>query len=191
MRVRVRICPRDDNFLASKGEILLRMAAKAEGETAAALRKRAIEAYREALVANPNRADLARYLEYIAEEKPKWEYALQESIEPRILEALKQPLDGNDPYRIVYRDEINVVNEDGTKSVYSQYAYRVCNDDGREMLQGLDAPAYSEQTARCVGARVYRADGSTEESRRVEARAEFPPLRIGDIVHVRFRAIRN
>ncbi len=183
----LNICPRDDNFLASKGEILLRMAAKAEGETAAALCKRAIEAYREALVANPNRADLARYLEYIAEEKPKWEYALQESIEPRILEALKQPLDGNDPYRIVYRDEINVVNEDGTKSVYSQYAYRVCNDDGREMLQGLDAPAYSEQTARCVGARVYRADGSTEEGRRVEARAEFPPLRIGDIVHVRFR----
>lgn len=180
------LCPRDDNFLASRGEVLLAMSAARPSE-AAALRARAVEAYREALKANPNRADLARYLEFIADDKPEWEIRLQENIEARILDALKRPLDGNDPYRIVYRDEITVVNEDGTRSIFSQFAYRVCNDDGRELLSSLGAPAYEDQQGRCVGARVYRADGSTEEGRRVGAMAEFPPLRLGDVVQVRFR----
>ncbi|RIK60797.1 MAG: hypothetical protein DCC64_14100 [Planctomycetota bacterium] len=180
------LCPRDDNFLALRGEVLLAMSVARPSE-AAALRARAVESYREALKANPNRADLARYLEFIADDKPEWEIKLQENIEARILDALKRPLDSNDPYRIVYRDEITVVNEDGTRSIYSQYAYRVCNDDGRELLSSLGAPAYEEQQGRCVGARVYRADGSTEEGRRVRESAEFPPLRLGDVVQVRFR----
>lgn len=182
----LNICPREDNFLARKGEIYMRMAAR-EPAKAADLKVKAIAAYREAIQCNPNREDLVHYLEFLAQEKPEWEVKLQENIEARIAEALEKPVDGNDPYRVVYRDEITVVNDDGTKSIYFQYAYRICNDDGREVLQELGAPAYSDQVGRCVGARVYRRDGSTEEGRRVESQAMLPPLDVGDIVAVRYR----
>lgn len=182
----LNICPREDNFLARKGEIYMRMAAR-EPAKAADLKVKAIAAYREAIKCNPNREDLVRYLEFMAEEKPEWEVKLQENIEARVEAALKVPVDGDDPYRVVYREEITVVNDDGTKSIYYQYAYRVCNDDGREVLQELGAPAYAEQVGRCVGARVYRRDGSTEEGRRVESQAMLPPLDVGDIVAVRYR----
>ncbi len=182
----LNICPREDKFLARKGEIYMRMAAR-EPAKAAEFKAKAIAAYRESLKCNPNNEDLARYLEFLADEKPIWETKLQENIEPRIEAALKQPVDGNDPYRVVYRDEITVVNDDGTKSIYFQYAYRICNDDGREVLQELGAPAYADQVGRCVGARVYRRDCSTEEGRRVESQAMLPPLDVGDIVAVRYR----
>ncbi|MCC6151861.1 MAG: DUF3857 domain-containing protein [Planctomycetes bacterium] len=182
----LNICPREDNFLARKGEIYMRMAAR-EPAKAADFKVKAIAAYREAIRCNPNREDLVHYLEFLAQEKPEWEVKLQENIEARIADALQKPVDGNDPYRVVYRDEITVVNDDGTKSIYFQYAYRICNDDGREVLQELGAPAYSDQVGRCVGARVYRRDGSTEEGRRVESQAMLPPLDVGDIVAVRYR----
>lgn len=182
----LNICPREDNFLARKGEIYMRMAAR-EPAKAADFKVKAIAAYREAIRCNPNREDLVHYLEFLAQEKPEWEVKLQENIEARIADALQKPVDGNDPYRVVYRDEITVVNDDGTKSIYFQYAYRICNDDGREVLQELGAPAYSDQVGRCVGARVYRRDGSTEEGRRVESQAMLPPLDVGDIVVVRYR----
>ena len=182
----LNICPREDKFLARKGEIYMRMATR-EPAKAAEFKAKAIAAYRESLKCNPNNEDLARYLEFLADEKPVWEVKLQENIESRIEAALKLPVDGNDPYRVVYRDEITVVNDDGTKSIYFQYAYRICNDDGREVLQELGAPAYSDQVGRCVGARVYRRDGGTEEGRRVESTAMLPPLDIGDIVAVRYR----
>lgn len=182
----LNICPREDNFLARKGEIYMRMAAR-EPAKAADFKVKAIAAYREAIRCNPNREDLVHYLEFLAQEKPEWEVKLQENIEERIADALQKPVDGNDPYRVVYRDEITVVNDDGTKSIYFQYAYRICNDDGREVLQELGAPAYSDQVGRCVGARVYRRDGSTEEGRRVESQAMLPPLDVGDIVAVRYR----
>ncbi len=182
----LNICPREDKFLARKGEIYMRMAAR-EPAKAAEFKAKAIAAYRESLKCNPNNEDLSRYLEFLADEKPVWETKLQENIEPRIEAALKLPVDGNDPYRVIYRDEITVVNDDGTKSIYFQYAYRICNDDGREVLQELGAPAYADQVGRCVGARVYRRDGSTEEGRRVESQAMLPPLDVGDIVAVRYR----
>ncbi len=182
----LNICPREDKFLARKGEIYMRMAAR-EPAKAADFKAKALAAYRESLKCNPNNEDLARYFEFLADEKPVWEVKLQENIASRIEAALKLPVDGNDPYRVVYRDEITVVNDDGTKSIYFQYAYRICNDDGREVLQELGAPAYSDQVGRCVGARVYRRDGGTEEGRRVESQAMLPPLDVGDIVAVRYR----
>lgn len=181
------IAPRDDDLLARAGEILALMAAGKQGDEAAALHARSLDRYRAALDANPNREDLLRYLEFMDRERPKFEAALQEDIKEIIQAALKTPPAGDSPWQVVYRDQITVVNEDGTTSLYTQEARRVLNDDGRDALQGWRAPGWGGQQTRCVEARVWRADGSVEEGRRSSFGASFSDLNVGDIVHTRFR----
>ncbi|MBX3474528.1 MAG: hypothetical protein KF754_09110 [Planctomycetes bacterium] len=181
------IAPRDDDLLARAGEILALMAAAATGDKAAGLNAQSLARFREALEANPNREDILRYIEFQDRERPLFEAALQQDITARIQAALKAPMTGDDPWQVVYRDQITVVNEDGTTSVYTQEARRVMNDDGRDALQGWRAPAWGGQQARCVDARVWRADGSIEEGRRSSYGASFSTLDIGDVVHARFR----
>jgi len=181
------IAPRDDNLLEKLGQVYSAWADASEGEQAAELHKKAVQAYESALEANPKREDIERYIEFLEGEQPPFEAALQEDVTARIAVALKQEVDADNPYEVVYRDEIVVVNADGTTSQYVQEVYRVTNDNGRDWLQRLSVPAYSDQQGRCVEARVYRKDGDVEEGRRTRWSASFPPLEIGDVVQVRFR----
>lgn len=183
----LKIAPRDDDLLAQSGEVLALWAATETGEKQADLGARSLQRYRAAIEANPNREDLLRYLEFMDRQRPKFEAALQQDITSRIESALKQPLAGDDPWVVVYRDQITVVHEDGTESFYTQEARRVLNDDGRDALQQMRAPAWGDQQARCVEAKVWHADGSVEQGRRSAFAATFPSLEVGDIVHVRFR----
>ncbi|MCA9639067.1 MAG: DUF3857 domain-containing protein, partial [Myxococcales bacterium] len=183
----LQIAPRDDVLLEKLGQVYSSWADASEGDMADELRARAQDSYEAALEANPKREDIERYLEFLEGEQPPFEAALQEDITARIEAALKLPVDSDNPYEVVYNDEIVVVNEDGTTSQYLQRAYRITNDNGREWLQSLQVPAYSDQQGRCVAARVWHADGEFEEGRRSRFGASFPPLEIGDIVHVRFR----
>ncbi|MCC6575095.1 MAG: DUF3857 domain-containing protein [Planctomycetes bacterium] len=181
------IAPLDDTYLAMKCEVHMRFAATLAGEAATAQRNLAVEALRAALKANPNRQDLERYLEFLSDERPKFEALLQENIESRIEKALSQPVNGDDPFRTLYRDEITVVNDDGTTAVYSQFAYRICNDQGRPWFQMLGIPKQADQQGRLVDGRLYRMDGTVEEGRRSPDRVEFPPINVGDVVFLRYR----
>src|SRR5690606_25665803 len=143
------------------------------------LRAQALEAYQAALDANPRREDIERYIEFIEGDQPVFEAALQERIDSRIAAALELPIEGDDAYEVIYRDEIVVVNDDGTTARYIQEAYRVTNDTGREWLQRIPVPAWNDQQGRCVEARVWRADGDVEEGRRSSWVASFPPLDVG------------
>lgn len=183
----LEIAPRDDELIEKLAQVYSAWADASEGEKAKALREKAVETYVDALDANPKREDIERYLEFLEGEQPPFEAALQEDVSERIDAALAKEVDADDPYEVVYRDEIVVVNEDGTTSQYIQQVYRVTNDNGRDWLQRLSVPAYSDQQGRCVEARVYRADGNIEEGRRSRWSASFPPLEIGDVVQVRFR----
>lgn len=183
----LEIAPRDDVLLEKLAGVYSGWADASEGDKAVELRQKALDTYTAAIEANPKREDIERYLEYLEGGQPPFEAALQENIEQRIQLALQQPVDEDNPYEVVYRDEIVVVNEDGTTSQYIQEAYRVTNDNGREWLQRIPVPAYSEQQGRCVEARLWHADGDYEEGRRSRFSANFPPLEIGDIVQVRFR----
>lgn len=183
----LEIAPRDDNLLFQVGQVYTAWADSSDGDAAEQYRARALNAYHAALEADPNREDIARYLEFLEGERPPFEAALQEDISDRIDRALEQPVDGDNPWEVVYRDEITVVNADGTTSRHIQEARRVTNDNGRDWLRRVPVPAYSDQAGRCVEARVYRADGGTEEGKRSRFSAEFPPLQVGDVVHVRFR----
>ncbi|MCC6466412.1 MAG: DUF3857 domain-containing protein [Planctomycetes bacterium] len=183
----LRIAPEDDELLALLGRVYASWAAAEKGERAAELRGKSLQAVRDALASNPNRQDLERYLEFADSVRPKFEELLQEDIDARIREALAAPAGGDDPYEVVYRDTITVVNEDGTTAQYQQLALRVNNDLGREALQSHGVPAGGDQQGRCVGARLWRADGAVEEGRRSQFEASFPPLEVGDIVHLRFR----
>jgi hypothetical protein len=181
----LEICPRDDTLLEKLGRVY---SAWADADpTRPELHAKSLETYQAALDANPKREDIERYLEFLEGGQPPFEAGFQENITERIQTALEKPVDGDNPYEVVYRDEIVVVNEDGTTAQYIQEAYRVTNDNGRDWLQQLSVPAYAEQQGRCVEARVWRADGEIEEGRRSRFAANFPPLEIGDIVHVRFR----
>jgi len=183
----LKIAPRDDDLLSRLGELLAMWAATETGDKAVELNARSLQRYRDALDANPNREDVLRYIEFMDRERPKFEAALQQDISGRIAAALKAPLPVDSPWQVVYRDRITVINEDGTTSVYSQEARRVLNDDGRDSLQSVRAPAWGDQQSRCVEAKVWRADGSVEEARRSSYGATFSTLEIGDIVHTRFR----
>ena len=183
----LKIAPRDDELLEKLGQVYSGWADASGGEKAVELRAKSLEAYNAALDANPGREDIERYLEYLEGEQPPFEAALQEDITDRIRQTLETEVSGDNPYEVVYRDKIVVVNEDGTTSQYIQEALRVTNDNGRDWLQRLPVPAWSDQRGRCVEARVWRADGEIEEGRRSRWSAAFPPLDIGDIVHVRFR----
>ncbi|MEZ5991963.1 MAG: DUF3857 domain-containing protein [Planctomycetota bacterium] len=183
----LEIAPRDDELIEKLAQVYSAWADASEGDKAKELRERAVETYVDALDANPKREDIERYLEFLEGEQPPFEAALQEDVSERIEAALVKEVDGDDPYEVVYRDEIVVVNEDGTTSQYIQQVYRVTNDNGRDWLQRLSVPAYSDQQGRCVEACVYRADGDIEEGRRSRWSASFPPLEIGDVVQVRFR----
>lgn len=183
----LEIAPRDDTLLEKLGQLYSAWADASEGDKATELRGKSLEAYSAALDANPRREDIERYLEYLEGEQPPFEAALQEDITARIQAALDTEVDGDNPYEVIYRDSVVVVNEDGTTSQYIQEALRVTNDNGRDWLQRLPVPAWSEQRGRCVEARVWRADGDIEEGRRSRWSAAFPPLDIGDIVQVRFR----
>jgi hypothetical protein len=181
----LEICPRDDTLLEKLGRVY---SAWADADpTRPELHAKSLETYQAALDANPKREDIERYLEFLEGGQPQFEAGFQEDITERIQAALEKPVDGDNPYEVVYRDEIVVVNEDGTTAQYIQEAYRVTNDNGRDWLQQLSVPAYAEQQGRCVEARVWRADGEIEEGRRSRFAASFPPLEIGDVVHVRFR----
>ncbi|MCG3183506.1 MAG: hypothetical protein ICCCNLDF_01610 [Planctomycetes bacterium] len=183
----LEIAPRDDTLLEKLAHVYSAWADVSKGEQAAERKQKALDTFTAALEANPKREDIERYLEYLEGDQPPFEAALQENIELRIQLALQQPVDEDNPYEVVYRDEIVVVNEDGTTSQYIQEAYRITNDNGREWLQRIPVPAYSEQQGRCVEARLWHADGDYEEGRRSRFSANFPPLEIGDIVQVRFR----
>jgi cellulose synthase operon protein C len=182
----LEIVPRDDALLEQLGHVYSAWADADDARTED-LRARALDAYTRALEANPRREDIERYLEFLEGEQPPFEAALQEDITARIQAALASEVDGDNPYEVIYRDKIVVVNEDGTTSQYIQEALRVTNDNGRNWLQRLPVPAWSDQQGRCVEARVWRADGDIEEGRRSRWSASFPPLDIGDVVHVRFR----
>lgn len=182
----LEIAPRDDGLLHRLGEIYTAWADTDETR-AAELRAQALEAYQAALDANPRREDIERYIEFIEGDQPVFEAALQERIDSRIAAALELPIEGDDAYEVIYRDEIVVVNDDGTTARYIHEAYRVTNDTGREWLQRIPVPAWDDQQGRCVEARVWRADGDIEEGRRSSWVASFPPLDVGDIVQVRFR----
>lgn len=183
----LKVAPRDDELLFMRGQVYTAWADNSEGDEAERLREKALDAYADALDANPRRDDIERYLEFLEGEQPPFEAALQEDITARIEAVLDTPVDGDNPYEVVYRDEIVLVNDDGTTSQYIQKAYRVTNDDGRGWLQRVSVPAYSDQAGRCVEARVFRGDGYIEEGRRSRFSASFPPLEIGDVVQVRFR----
>lgn len=180
------VAPRDDALLEQLGRIYADWA-YTDTARSAELRELSLQAFRDALSANPKREDLERYMEFLDGEQPPFEAALQENIEPRIKAALAAPIDTNEPYEVIYDDNITVINDDGTTSQYVQQAYRVGNDDGRRWLQSLQVPAWGGQQGRCVLARVWRADGSVEEGRRSRYSATFPPLQAGDVVHARFR----
>ncbi|MBX3460236.1 MAG: hypothetical protein KF696_09810 [Planctomycetes bacterium] len=184
----LKIAPRDDTLLELLGRVYASWADSDETRRTD-LRAKSVEAYRAALDANPRREDLERYLEFIDGERPPLEAALQTDIEARIAKALASPIDGDNPYEVIFREEIVVVNEDGTTAVYSQEALRVTNDRGREWLTSLRVPAWSGQQGRCVHAQLWHADGSVEQGRRTRWAASFPPLEVGDIVHARFRVI--
>ncbi|MCA8915470.1 MAG: DUF3857 domain-containing protein [Planctomycetes bacterium] len=183
----LQIAPRDDVLLERLGRVYSGWADISAGDKADELRTKAQDAYVAALEANPKREDIERYLEFLEGEQPPFEAALQEDITERIQAVLELPVDSDNPYEIVYNDEIVVVNEDGTTSQYLHTAYRITNDNGREWLQSLQVPAYSDQQGRCVAARVWHADGEFEEGKRSRFGASFPPLEVGDIVEVRFR----
>ena len=183
----LKIAPRDDALLEKLAHVYSAWADASQGEEAADLRVKAQETFEAALEANPKREDIERYLEFLEGEQPPFEAALQEDITERIEAALEMPVDGDNAYEVIYSDEIVVVNEDGTTSQYIQTAYRITNDNGREWLQRLEVPAYSDQQGRCVAARLWRADGDIEEGRRSKYGASFSPLEIGDVVQVRFR----
>ncbi|MBK9974816.1 MAG: DUF3857 domain-containing protein [Planctomycetes bacterium] len=183
----LKIAPRDDDLLAQSGEVLALWATTETGPKQADLNTRSLDRYRAAIDANPNREDLLRYLEFMDRQRPKFEAALQQDITSRIQQALTQPMNSEDPWAVVYRDQITVVHEDGTESFYTQEARRVQNDDGRDALQQMRAPAWGDQQARCVEARIWHPDGSMEEGRRSAYGATFPSLEVGDIVQVRFR----
>jgi cellulose synthase operon protein C len=189
------IAPRDDDALEKLGKTLSAWAdATADSERAEALRARALAAFRNALDANPNRDDIERYLDFRAGGTPPFEQALQvgqpemeERLRGYIESATPESLDADNPYEVLFREQIVVVNEDGTTHTYTQEAYRVTNDAGRERLRVIRTPMWSDQQGRCVHAEVWRADGWREEGRRSRWSATFPPLDVGDIVHVRFR----
>lgn len=184
----LKIAPRDDGLLELLGRVYAAWADQ-DDQRRPELREKSLEAYRAALDANPRREDIERYLEFIDGERPPFEAALQSDAEGRIEAALKSPIDGDNPYEIIFREEIVVINEDGTTAVYSQQALRVTNDRGREWLASISVPAWSGQQGRCVHAQLWHADGSVEQGRRTRWAASFPPLEIGDIVHARFRVV--
>lgn len=183
----LEIAPRDDDLFEKLGQLYSAWADASEGDKADELRRKSVNAYVAALDANPRREDIERYLEYLEGEQPPFEAALQEDISGRIQAALQAEVDSDNPYEVIYRDQVVVVNDDGTTSQYMQEALRVTNDNGRDWLQRLPVPAWGDQQGRCVHACVWRADGDVEEGRRSRWSASFPPLDIGDIVHVRFR----
>lgn len=183
----LEIAPRDDSLLEKLGQLYSVWADASDEEKSAELRGKSLDAYTAALDANPRREDIERYLEFLEGDQPPFEAALQEDITERLERALETEVNSDNPYEVIYRDKIVVVNEDGTTSQYIQEALRVTNDNGRDWLQRIPVPAWSDQQGRCVHACVWRADGDVEEGRRSRWSAAFPPLDIGDIVHVRFR----
>ncbi len=182
----LKIAPRDDRLLELLGRAYAGWA-DSDAKVADETRAKSLEAYRAALDANPNREDIERYLEFVEGEQPPFEAALQADITERIEAALEEPVNEDNPYEILYREKITVVNEDGTTATYTQDAYRITNDNGRDWLRSIRVPAWSGQQGRCMLAEVWREDGEREQGRRSTWSASFPPLEIGDIVHVRFR----
>lgn len=182
----IELRPNDDRLLERLGEIYA-VWASSDPERSEALNAQSVDAYTRALAANPGREDIQRYLEFLSSEQPVFEAKLQESIDDRIEDWLAQPIDGNEPYEVLYDDQVTVINNDGTHSRYVQQAFRVLNDRGRENLQYMRIPAYQGETGRCVEARFIRKDASEGKGRKSRFGAMFPDLQTGDIVVVRYR----
>lgn len=183
----LKISPRDDETLAQLGETYTIWADESEGEKSIERRQAALQAYQAAVNANPNRSDLARYLEFLDGEQPIFEAKLQIDIHGAIQEALESPITSDEPYEVIYRGRVTVINKDGTTTQYVQVAYRVTSDDGRNQLQSVRTPMFGGQQGRCVHACLYRTDGEVEQGRRGRFGASFATPEIGDILHLRFR----
>jgi tetratricopeptide (TPR) repeat protein len=187
LKAALKIAPRDDEVLEQLGETYNIWADESEGIESNERRLAALNAYQAALEANPNRSDLERYLEFLDGEQPVFEAKLQLDIHDLITETLKTPVTSDDPYEVIFRGRVTVVNKDGTSTQYMQVAYRVANDDGRDQLQSVRTPTYAGQRGRCVHACLHRKNGDAEIGRRGRFGASFAAPQIGDIVHLRFR----
>lgn len=165
--------------------------------------KQASAQFQRALALNPKLVDLKKYLKFRARretrEKP-FEDAW--SVDPKALikKAQSIAVDPRQTHRYLLRQEVAKVNQDGTKSEYTQEVYRIENREGAKQLTSFAAYYQSDQRIELQRARVYRKAGGVEDAPVGSSRGgggeftsgrryfvRFPPLEVGDVIEVRYR----
>ncbi|MGE0709525.1 MAG: DUF3857 domain-containing protein [Planctomycetota bacterium] len=188
--------PQDPELLEAAGRL-----AERRGQAKAA---RAL--YDDALALDPKRVKLKKYLAFLdRREKGKaqgFEAAWVIDPAPLLAAARAHPLDKTRTHRVVLRQEVDLVNPDGTKSTWKQEVLRVESREGANALRTYGATYESDQRIEVQLARVYRARGGTVDApvgsaggdggggeftsgRRYGVR--FPNLEEGDAIEVRYR----
>jgi tetratricopeptide (TPR) repeat protein len=157
-----------------------------------------------ALDLDPSLGDLREYLAYRArntEREPAFEDAWAVDPAPLVEAARATPLDPRRPRRVLFRQHIDRLGTDGTKSRFIQDVIRAENEVGARALITYAAPFSSDQRIQVQKATLFRADGTSQDvpvgsSRGGRGgeftsgrsyRVRFPPLEPGDAIAVRFR----
>ncbi len=181
----IEISPQDDDVLVATAQMAMRVALSEDSGRAEGYRNRAIGWYNAALVANPGRSDVRRYLSYLVDDAPLIETAFLEDAVPMVRQAMEESFPTDAPARVVWYDDLCQVSSDGTSVRSIHFVVQVTNEAGSEMLRMV--PAFGGPDSRVLTARVHRRDGTTEQSRVSSGMVTNPPIGVGDCLELRFR----
>jgi tetratricopeptide (TPR) repeat protein/transglutaminase-like putative cysteine protease len=163
------IAPEDDGLLQRLGHLLEREGKEEDGQKVLA----------QALEVNPKLPDLKKYFEYLERKKASgvapWEDAHVLEATKILDEAKALPLDETLVSRLLLRNTVVKVNEDGTSSTFTQEIERVENEEGtRQLVTNSVGYHPGEQKATYRRARVYRkGDPSNFEDMQVSETSGF------------------
>ncbi len=120
-------------------------------------------------------------------------YKLEEVVQKFLVNDLKQEAEKeNLPFLCVLSKTITEVRKDGTSSTFAHVVIRICNELGTQIFRSfpcyLFRGSWSQHEMKVKKARLIHEDGTEEEGQSENWAVNFPPLKVGDVIDVRFRA---
>ena len=185
LREALELCPEDDRLLRALGRVQ-RKSGDASG---------ALATFRLALKVNPKLQELERYVNFMDPESTPYEDAYAVDIMPYVDRAANYANPENDSHVYLLDQIVNKVNTDGTASTYTHQAVKILNEGGVKQFQRFFANSRSGQAFKWKTARVIRGTGA--DAKIIQGKkqnngrfrfANFPALKVGDVVDLAFRA---
>lgn len=151
-------------------------------------KEQAREAAGKAVQYNPNNFKARDKLRVLEGKKPLLDLIRVEDAEERIAEALQKPVDSDENYRYLFRENSILVFPEGSFIEYGVLGIQVYNEEGidywKESSFGIN---YSRQNLIVDKAEVVKKDGEKIQAERNGTDLVFPSLQIGDVVFLEYR----